>query len=933
MSAHIDEPTVGSELGRFKLLALLGQGRSGVVFKAHDNLMDRQVALKVLNKNQLDNPTARARFEREGIIVSALSHENIVQFYAVGVSETGYPYIAMELLEGKTLREVLKTDKSMDLKRALNIAVEISNALEYAFSKGVVHRDLKPENIMLIETRFGELAKVLDFGLAKNTTANGSTSATLTEAGQMIGSCGYMAPELGRGQSPDHRSDIYALTCILFECITGSEPYQAESPHAVLLKHANEPIPPISKVLKTKPNSDLDALIYKGMAKEEETRFQTAGELKAALLQLSDESNKYKIQTQKLPQKYLLTSALISLCLVLAAAAWQFQKQMKAEKFSSTGETQLSNLQLKQLLFAGLSTEAKENVPIATIDQALAIPELSSADRALLLRLKAKNCRHLALRIYFHIRAINEMTSNEANSPMQAELDSLRFAALGCGDMGLLNRKNRLINSYINKLTKWMKEGQPIPSKYRAQKKLPDELNLRFAKLERILTLISIGKSELALNEFSELNKQTKYVPDAPLTRIRWKLGQKKLVEDSIYGDNSTPEYLTFLSNFFRDKGLNDLAAKCVAQGFKRTQFNITEELFQSDFSLEINRNNNASAIKKLKQRFDNDSNLYRANWRNYSSRRSIRIAALAYCGDIATAYEKINLCLKSGGNEAEDQENLQAMDSIIKECSKYSPKAQIAYLVESTSKLSNSIQTWFAIGVAKTLAEKETLSKEEELALWHVELLAIRNFVLPNRELELCKKIIAATESSHKESDGPQAKAYYDAAVRIAQLYHIMENDASCVSQLEKLETDTNNIVANEAVYSLELQLNRISQAKQLINRCSNFSELESMIASSYGNAHPELSTVCLAKAKTLIGKDRSKQELFYADSALASFELDEVGAAEESLRKINPRTIRELVNSKRLNSANIGKIALALAFANRNRQADEIVRMARVD
>lgn len=931
MSAHIDEPTIGSELGRFKLLALLGQGASGAVFKAHDNLMDRQVALKVLNKNQLDNPTARARFEREGIIVSSLSHENIVQFYAVGVSESGYPFIAMELLEGKTLREVLSADKSLDLKRALNIAIEVASALEYAFSKGVVHRDLKPENIILIETGFGEVAKVLDFGLAKNTTKYGATSATLTEAGQMIGSCGYMAPELVKGQSPDNRSDVYAVTCILFECITGSQPYQADSPHAVLLKHATDPIPPINKFLKTKPNKDLDGLIHKGMAKDAQTRFQTAGEMKAALLELRDKSDKTNIQKTELSQKQFLTPLLASFCLLLAAAGcWQLQKKLEAEKVSSERDMPLTSLQLRQLLIAAIVAENSKDVSMKTIDKALSIPDLSATDRGLLFRLKAKYSKHLALKTFFQIRAINEMASNEASSPMPAELDSLRFAAQGCEVLGLLDRQHRFINSYINKLTKWIKDGKPIPTKYRVQDKVPDELNLRNAKLERVLVLISSKKTNEALAEYLKLNKESKYVPEATLTRIRWKLGDKKLVEDSIYGDNSTPEYLTFLSNFFRDKGLNDLARKSVEQGFNRTQFNITEELFQADVSLEINRNKISEAIKILKKRFDFDSNLYRSNWRNYASRRSLRIAALAYCGDLETAYEKINLYLKNGVNEAEDQVNLVAMNAMIKECPKSSAKEQINYFVNHTAKLKDSAQIWFATGVAKSIAKSANLSQTEQTALWYEELLAIRPFILPNRELDLCKKILSVTEAQSKNTP-LDLQAHNFAAVRIAELYHIMENDADCVKQLEKLEADDDITVANEAVFSLEIQLNRIDKAKQIVARCPVFSELLAMSAASNRNGHQELSEICLQKAQSLIGKDRAKQQLFYAESALVSLELRETQIAEEIMRKVDPHTIKILAESKRLNAANIGKIALALALSNKPLQADEIARYAK--
>src|SRR5918999_1245505 len=206
--------TAGTRLGAYQVLAPLGAGGMGEVYRAMDTRLGREVAVKVISGHLMDDPNALARFEREARAVAALSHPNIVALYDVG-RQDGVVFAVMELLEGEPLGRYLAT-QHLSWRRALEIAVSVADGLASAHGKGLVHRDLKPANIFITEDGF---VKLLDFGLAKedpfrSTSQTGSpTGAADTEPGVILGTVGYMSPEQVRGEGADHRSDIFSLGC------------------------------------------------------------------------------------------------------------------------------------------------------------------------------------------------------------------------------------------------------------------------------------------------------------------------------------------------------------------------------------------------------------------------------------------------------------------------------------------------------------------------------------------------------------------------------------------------------------------------------------------------------------------------------------------------------------------------------------------------
>ncbi len=273
----------GTLLGqRYELDQIIGRGGMAEVWRARDTRLGRDVAIKRLRIDLASDPTFQERFRREAQSAAGLNHPNIVAVYDTGEeldtkSDVSVPYIVMELVEGVTLREVLRDGRRIVPQRALEFTTGVLEALAYSHRAGIIHRDIKPANVMLTP---GGTVKVMDFGIAR---AVADTSATMTQTAAVIGTAQYLSPEQARGERVDNRSDIYAVGCLLYELLVGQPPFKGDSPVSVAYQHVREtPVAPSR--LDPEVTSDMDAITLKALEKDPADRYQDARDMRADIL-------------------------------------------------------------------------------------------------------------------------------------------------------------------------------------------------------------------------------------------------------------------------------------------------------------------------------------------------------------------------------------------------------------------------------------------------------------------------------------------------------------------------------------------------------------------------------------------------------------------------------------------------------------------------
>ncbi|CAM5387814.1 Serine/threonine protein kinase OS=Streptomyces alboniger OX=132473 GN=CP975_18070 PE=4 SV=1 [Streptomyces alboniger] len=262
--------------GRYRLTRRLGRGGMAEVFAAEDVRLGRTVAVKLLRADLAEDPTSKARFTREAQSVAGLNHHAIVAVYDSGEDFVGgqsVPYIVMEIVEGRTIRDLLLNAEAPGPEQALIIVSGVLEALAYSHQHGIVHRDIKPANVII--THNGAV-KVMDFGIAR---ALHGASTTMTQTGMVMGTPQYLSPEQALGKAVDHRSDLYATGCLLYELLALRPPFTGETPLSVVYQHVQDIPTPPSEVSEAVP-PELDGLVMRSLAKEPDDRFQTAEEMR-----------------------------------------------------------------------------------------------------------------------------------------------------------------------------------------------------------------------------------------------------------------------------------------------------------------------------------------------------------------------------------------------------------------------------------------------------------------------------------------------------------------------------------------------------------------------------------------------------------------------------------------------------------------------------
>ncbi|TVT23155.1 Stk1 family PASTA domain-containing Ser/Thr kinase [Amycolatopsis acidiphila] len=267
---------------RYELGDTLGYGGMSEVHHGTDIRLGREVAVKILRADLARDPQFQERFRREAQNAAALNHPAIVAVYDTGETQTEYgplPYIVMEFVSGRTLRDIVKTEGPMSQKRAMEVMADVCAALDFSHRHGIVHRDVKPANVMI--TNHGAV-KVMDFGIAR---AMHDGQAAMTQTAAVIGTAQYLSPEQARGEGVDARSDVYAAGCVLYELITGEPPFTGDSPVAVAYQHVRED-PKAPSTVNPAVSPELDAIVLKALAKGPANRYQSAAEMRSDMVRV-----------------------------------------------------------------------------------------------------------------------------------------------------------------------------------------------------------------------------------------------------------------------------------------------------------------------------------------------------------------------------------------------------------------------------------------------------------------------------------------------------------------------------------------------------------------------------------------------------------------------------------------------------------------------
>ena len=333
--------SIGDRLGPYEILAAIGKGGMGEVYRARDSRLHREVAVKVLPQS-FATEAARERFQREARAASALSHPNICAVYDVGEA-AGHPFLVMELLAGKTLREHID-GKALEIPTAVALGIQVADALEAAHAKGIIHRDIKPANIFV--TGRGD-AKVLDFGLAKQSgpvDTHGVTEALLTEPGSAMGTIAYMSPEQARGETVDARSDLWSFGVVLYEMVTGSRPFDGPTSPIVFDALLNK-APTSVRERNPKVPAELERIISKLLEKDRALRYGSAAELRSDLERLQAGLRPAAKSGRSNPRvKYGAVAAMVVL---MASGFFLWQQRGRARPFTDKDMIVLADFENK----------------------------------------------------------------------------------------------------------------------------------------------------------------------------------------------------------------------------------------------------------------------------------------------------------------------------------------------------------------------------------------------------------------------------------------------------------------------------------------------------------------------------------------------------------------------------------------------------------
>jgi tRNA A-37 threonylcarbamoyl transferase component Bud32 len=426
---------IGTTVAGIAIKSMIGSGGMSCVYRGIQPGINREVAVKMMHPHLLSDDTALLRFNQEAHAVGKLDHPNIVKVHDFRAGENGNSFLVMDLIEGKSLSDVIDEERVLEPERAIEIFAQACDGLQHAHSKGIIHRDLKPSNIMLIKgANSEERVKVLDFGIAKILPQEGDDQMKLTQTGEVFGSPLYMSPEQCMGKNVDQRSDVYAMGCLIYEAITGKPPFEGANAFDTFFKHTTEMPPSVKALREDFPMwREFDAVILKAMAKDPKDRYQSMTQLKSDLLKLHSHSDRgllgrvaddaelarrrFGAQNKRSVKGILIQVSLVLLIASTAGGGWYY--------FSHTGQT--ASQSFDELYLSGQESFDKGDYPAATklFESALAAAKLDKTKQIPALRELVDIQVAQGTAGAGKYESQKSMTEHERDATIAAELDEL----------------------------------------------------------------------------------------------------------------------------------------------------------------------------------------------------------------------------------------------------------------------------------------------------------------------------------------------------------------------------------------------------------------------------------------------------------------------------------------------------------------------------
>jgi serine/threonine protein kinase len=922
--------------GRFKILEVLGTGGMGTVYKAHDDALPRDVALKILSTGNL-NESARLRFEREGKILAALKHKSIITIYFFGFLGDSSPYIAMELLEGKTLRAVLLEETKISWQRTADIAIQICEAMQCAHDAGIVHRDLKPENLMLQNNASTESVKVFDFGLAGIMPEGDLAIQKLTVTGELIGSINYISPEQCKGKKADFKSDIYALGCILYECLIGEPPFSADNPIGLVYKHANEAQRDFSKFECARGiPSELEQIVAKCMMKDPQLRYESMHSLALDLQSLLDGTLE-KISTQPTAsQKHKFSpvwmASLASLVFIIAgifiAQKLITKKKTELEKPRPTIQRILKKAYLSGFLFR----ESPSPELCRQLSEMLSSNKLTDGERAQALALLASQTKiwekglvlECSARKYFRKAPISSYPHYTYMACIQT-LKNLTSTDLPQQAISLNKEIQQFLKSNgFNQKDKEYDLNNVTSLEY---------LTIQF-QASNVLLLKQLNKNDEAVKL---LNKLAKQYPDLEGGFLHQQilLGQLDSARAAISKCTNT-KTLIDISGDFRQYNLNSDAMVCLnraSMDSRAIELTIGEFVIASALLL-VNQGQYEKAAAQICNLANLDLHSRSSINRRVSGPELIVVL-------MATGHETDALKLL---DRYDREEVYQHPGSSFRLAIMGSEEAhRLDELKNARDKIfTKSIdeQLHFArIGSNDTLARKFTaahlynlatskdcskLSPQQKCEIL-IEWIHVNWFGIPQQILRTCDLLIADKDAKHcqpanyrnQEGLNYQQLGYENKAHILRETGKARE--AADILKLLYKEMKGKNLCGASLVFTECVYLQNISAAKDIANSCEHIGELCYMARNCLRMNEPLLAQFCLDRARKL-NADSGELLDIKTSTALQYLENQDISAARNSLANLDLKGIE--------NPELMHRLVLALCFAEMLDEASAVTK-----